>query len=38
MSPDRIVLLGGIDERSQDARAELYAPFVADRFARTHHG
>src|SRR4029453_11964604 len=30
MSPDRIVL-GGIDERSQDALAELYAPFVADK-------
>lgn len=30
MSPDRIVL-GGIDERSQDALAELYEPFIADK-------
>lgn len=30
MAPDRIVL-GGIDQRSQDALAELYAPFVADK-------
>jgi len=29
LGPDRIVL-GGIDDRTQDAVAELYAPFAAD--------
>jgi UDPglucose 6-dehydrogenase/GDP-mannose 6-dehydrogenase len=34
MDPDRIVL-GGIDERSRDALAELYAPFAAADTMRT---
>ena len=35
MNPDRIVL-GGIDRRSQDALAELYAPFTAAEQLRTN--